>query len=180
MASYWVFGNGKDIFDVLKILGDVALPVVGALLAFFINKRSKSFESVMKQRVAKYVALSPLLNDIYTYRMELGDYLSRKPEDILAAKREADRQLWTFEYLFSKRFRDAYHGFMVASFKMFNAKGTRALIRVKKAPYRQPSTTEGWPGYSDEEVPAEEYRGMYQRLQEEIARDLTGTKWRAG
>lgn len=178
-ASYWVFGNGKDVFDVVKILGDAALPIVGAVLAFFINKRSKNFESVMEQRVEKYVTLSPLLNDIFTYRMELGDYLSRKPEEILTAKRDADKLVWTFEYLFSQRFRDAYHQFMVASFKMFNAKGTRALIRVKKAPYRIAPTTQGWEGFSDEEVPMEEYRNVYRALQEAIARDLTGTRWRA-
>ena len=49
----------------------------------------------------------------------------------LEAKRKADHEFWTFEYLWSPEFRKRYHDFMRQTFATFGGKGTRARIRVK-------------------------------------------------
>src|SRR5436853_539438 len=90
--------------ELLRTAATVAVPVVLAVAAHVLNRRQKSFEAAMSEKVKHYSYLSPFLNQIFAYRYRVGDFLDRSPESVLEAKRRADHEFWTFEYLWSEDF----------------------------------------------------------------------------
>jgi hypothetical protein len=158
--------------ELLRTAAAVAVPFVLVWAGHALQRRQKFFEAVMTEKVRHYTVLSPLLNLIFSYRMRVGDFLERTPESVLDAKRRADQEFWTFEYLWSADFRAAYHDFMNAAFKAFNEEGTKALIRVDGNVHPVKPTTTGWPAFTGEAVDRKAWGAVYGRLKAAIARDL--------
>src|SRR5919199_1644123 len=102
----------------------------------------------MSEKVKHYSYISPLLNQIFAYRYRVGDFLDRSPESVLEAKRKADHEFWTFEYLWSNEFRRLYHEFMLDSFSVYGPEGTRALLRVNGSLYPVKPSTPGWDAFT--------------------------------
>jgi len=75
----------------------------------------------MSERISDW-HIKSLLNKIYALSPEtrrlLGSIAGRDSD----AKREVDKEFWTFEYLWSQSFKDAYYSFMKESFDMFRGK----------------------------------------------------------
>jgi hypothetical protein len=158
--------------EVVKALASVSVPFVLVWAAHRLQRKQKSLEAVMGEKARHYATLSPLLNVIFSYRFRVGDFLDRAPETVLEAKRRADQEFWTFEYLWSDQFRLAYHLFMVAGFSVFGAEGTKARIRADGTLYPVKSATPGWEAFSGEPVDREELGRLYAELKTAIARDL--------
>jgi hypothetical protein len=158
--------------ELIRTAASVAIPFVLVWAAHTLQRRQKSFEAVMSEKARHYAALSPLVNKVFAFRMELGDFLLWAPEEILAAKRKADEAFWTFEYLWSEDFRRVYLAFMDDSFKMWGPKGSMALIRVVGAPYLRPPSYQGWKGFSGDKVDRARLARLYADLKAAIARDL--------
>ena len=78
--------------DLIRTAASVAIPFVLVWAAHMLQRRQKFFESVMSEKAKHYAAISPLINKVFAYRMELGDYLLWAPEEVLAAKRKADEE----------------------------------------------------------------------------------------
>ncbi len=169
------FAGGSEfrlVLDLVRTLASLAVPFVLIWAAHRLQRKQKFFEAVMSEKVKHYAQISPLLNQIFSYRFRVGDFLDRTPESILEAKRKADHQFWTFEYLWSDEFRLAYHQFMDDSFKTFGAEGTKALIRANGHLYKIQSEIPGWAGFSNEEVDREKLGPLYANLKSAIARDM--------
>jgi hypothetical protein len=134
--------------------------------------RQKVAEAALAERIKRIGTISPLLNKIFAYRQRLGNFLDCSPEDILSAKREADREFWTFEYLWSQAFKDAYDQFMRESFEMFRAEGKRAGIHAESKYYPKKAATAGWDAFTERAVDKKLNKEIYNALQSAIARDL--------
>lgn len=158
--------------ETVKALASVSVPFVLVWAAHRLQRKQRSFEAVMGEKVRHYGQLSPLLNVIFSYRFRVGDFLDRAPETVLEAKRRADQEFWTFEYLWSDEFRLAYHQFMREGFSVFGAEGTKARIRVDGSLYPVKSSTPGWEAFSGEAVDRADLGKQYAELKTAIARDL--------
>ena len=158
--------------DLVKTLASLSVPFILVWAAHRLQRRQKFFEAVMGEKVRNYGQLSPLLNVIFSYRFRVGDFLDRAPETVLEAKRKADQQFWTFEYLWSDQFRLAYHKFMQDGFAMFGAEGSKARIRVNGEFYPVKSSTPGWEAFSGEPADRAVLGKLYAELKTAIARDL--------
>jgi hypothetical protein len=170
-----IFAESDDVSRALELIrtaAEVAVPVVLAVAAHSLQKRQKVFEAVMAEKVRHYGYLSPLLNHVFAYRFRVGDFLDRSPESVLEAKRKADHEFWTFEYLWSEEFRRAYHAFMADCFSVFGAEGTRGRIRAEGKYYPIRPTTPGWDAFTGEDVDRKRLGELYAALKRAIARDL--------
>jgi hypothetical protein len=163
--------SGIDLLEMVKALGSLTTPIVVAAVAYLFQRRQKRFEATISEKARYYAAISPLLNRIYSYRKLVNDYLDRSPEEILQAKREADRVFWTHIYIWSPEFRRAYQAFMGDAFAMWQ-KGGRAVLRVDGRNYAIGPSTPGWQGFSGEPTDDVVWDAIYRRLQWAIAHDL--------
>ncbi len=162
----------RIVVDVLQALSSVAVPFVLVWAAHVLQRKQKFAEAVTAEKVKHYEAISPHLNVIFSFRFRVGDFLDRSPESVLEAKRKADLEFWTFEYLWSDEFRAAYHAFMEDGFKIWGKEGSKALIRAEAQFYRVPPNTHGWEGFSGDPVDREHLGKLYNALKTAIARDL--------
>jgi hypothetical protein len=162
----------KLALELIRTAASLAVPFVLVWAAHMLQRRQKYFEAVMSEKVKHYGTLSPLMNLIFSYRMRVGDFLERNPESVLEAKRKADHEFWTFEYLWSPDFRIAYHEFMDKAFQAFNKEGTKALIRVDGNLYPLKPTTPDWVAFTGEDVDRKAWAALYAKLKASIAHDL--------
>jgi hypothetical protein len=160
------------VVETVKALASVSVPFVLVWAAHRLQRKQKFFDAVMGEKVRHYGLLSPLLNVIFSYRFRVGDFLDRAPETVLEAKRRADQEFWTFEYLWSDEFRLAYHHFMKDGFSVFGPEGSKARIRVDGHLYPVKSGTPGWEAFSGEAVDRVVLGKLYAELKTAIARDL--------
>lgn len=158
--------------ELVRTAASLAVPFVLVWAAHRLQRKQKFFEAVMSEKVKHYGYISPLLNTIFSYRFRVGDFLDRTPESVLDAKRRADHEFWTFEYLWSDEFRRTYFAFMNDSFKVFGAEGTKALIRAEGQFYHIKPCTPKWAGFSEEAADRERVGKLYAELKAAIARDL--------
>lgn len=158
--------------DLVKTLASLAVPFILVWAAHRLQRRQKFFDAVMGEKVRHYGQLSPLLNLIFSYRFRVGDFLDRPPETVLDAKRRADQEFWTFEYLWSDEFRLAYHHFMRDGFSVFGAEGSKARVRADGNLYPVKSSTPGWEAFSGDAVDRAVLGKLYAELKTAIARDL--------
>lgn len=161
-----------NFVEIAKAVGAVATPIAVAILAYTFQSRQKVAEAAMAERIKRIGTMSPLLNKIFSYRQRVGNFLDCKPEDILSAKREADREFWTFEYLWSLAFKDAYHEFMHESFDMYRGEGKKAGIRAESNYYPIQASDPGWVAFTDDTVTKKQNEEIYNALQSVIAKDL--------
>lgn len=169
----------KLVLEVFSTLASVSVPFVLVWAAHRLQRQQKSFEAVMGEKLKHYAVISPLCNLIYTYRARISDHHDRTPESVLEAKRRADHEFHTFEYLWSDGFRRAYAEFMAESFRMFNPEGGNALIRADAAHHRVKPSLPGWPGFTGERVDRARAGVLYGRVKEAMAHDLGFPDYRA-
>lgn len=119
-------------------LGVLALtPVVVAIVGFFVTRALKQREydhdaAERRREICKalYDDVGPLLNRIYCYITDLGDYGTYTPPDIIQAKRDADRTFYTYRTLWSETTRQAYAAFMAQAFETHTGVGVPAKVRA--------------------------------------------------
>ena len=158
--------------EIAKAVGALATPFVVAVVAYAFQRRQKVAEATMTERVRRIGAMSPLLNKIYSYRQRIGNYLEWSPDEILAAKREADREFWTYEYLWSQDFHKAYHEFMDGAFETHRGEGNRAGIRAESRGYPKQTKTPGWVAFTEQPLDKAHHHNHYKSLQSGIAKEL--------
>jgi hypothetical protein len=166
-----------NVVEIAKAIGALATPIAVAGFAYVLQRRQRTLEAAMAERVKHISVLSPLINRIYCYRQRVGAFLDCSPEQTLDAKREADREFWTFEYLWSTRFRNSYHVFMYESFDMYAGEGQKAAIKAQSSYYPKKATTPGWTAFDETPVNKQQNKAAYDKLQEAIAIDLGFQAW---
>lgn len=158
--------------EVAKALGALATPVVVVIVAYIFQRRQKLAEAAMTERIKRIARISPLLNRIFSYRHRVGNFLDCTPEDILNAKREADHEFWTFEFLWSPEYKEAYHRFMEECFVINRGEGNKAGIRAESRYYPKKASTPGWEAFTGEDVDKAKNQAAYNLVQSVTARDL--------
>lgn len=166
------YNNVSLVLDIIRTLSSLAIPVVLIVIGQRLQRKQKRFEAIMSEKLKHYAILCPLINQIFSYRQRVGSFLDRSPEAILEAKRLSDQEFWTFEHLWSKRFKEKYLSFMNESFTTWGEEGTKALIRAERQYYSIPPAIPNWEGFSDEKVDRRLYASHYQELKLAIADDL--------
>ncbi len=167
------------ICNVAQAVGTVATPLVVAILGARFIHRQTIQEAALSEKAKHYGAISPLINRIFSYRRMVGDFLERKPEDILRAKRDADHEFWTYYYIWSDRFIAAYNSFMEDSFATFGEHGTKALIHadpryypIGPDPKTQNANGQPWRGFSGKPVDLKQLTSLYKEVLGAISKDM--------
>jgi len=158
--------------EVAKALGALATPVVVVIVAYLFQRRQKVAEAAMAERIKRIALISPLLNRIFSYRHRVGAYLDWSPEEVLQAKREADREFRTYEFLWSPEYREAYHRFMEECFSTNRGEGNKAGIRAHARHYPKKASTPNWEAFTGEEADKVRNQEAYNQVQLVTARDL--------
>lgn len=98
------------------------------------DQKSERFAQVVKYRVALWEKISPRMNDIYTYFLYVGQWKDLYPIDILNAKRELDKLIYSNRPFFTIGFLSRYDTFMSETFLMGNA--WKVDAKLKSPPIR--------------------------------------------
>jgi hypothetical protein len=158
--------------EVAKALGALATPVVVVVVAYLFQRKQKLAEAAMTERIKRIALISPLLNQIFSYRHRVGGYLDWSPEEILQAKRDADREFRTYEFLWTPEYREAYHRFMEECFATNRGAGNKAGIRADERHYPKKASTPNWEAFTGEEADKGRNQEAYNQVQSITARDL--------
>lgn len=96
------------------------------------NKIEDNNKRVFQQRQDIYNKIGPLLNDIYSYYMYVGQWKQLSPIDIIKNKRELDKIIYTNIPYFdtASSFLESYNSFMNAAFSTYQGWGKDALLRT--------------------------------------------------
>lgn len=167
------------ICNVIQSLGATATPLVVAIIGARYIRRQSLHEASISEKAKHYSVICPLINRIYSYRLMVGDFLERKPEEILKAKREADHEFWAYHYIWSEAFIANYNEFMDESFSTFGKHGTKALINaeshyypIQPEPSPSGSNVPAWQGFSNKPVDRAQLANLYRKIGDSISNDL--------
>jgi hypothetical protein len=125
-------------------------------------------KTVVAERMKVYDDIAPKLNDIYCYYEFVGGWKSLKPEDIIARKRDLDKDIYSYSIVFDSDFLNAYDKFMVQTFSTFSGLNKDAKLRTTSTrPDRGPTTVE----FTEEDNRANIF-DAYWELQKRAAKTL--------
>ncbi len=96
------------------------------------NKIEDNNKRVFQQRQDIYNKIGPLLNDIYSYYMYVGQWKQLSPIEIIEHKREIDKIIFTNIPYFdtASKFIKSYTTFMEAAFRTNQGWGKDAFLRT--------------------------------------------------
>lgn len=164
--------------EVAKLVASLSVPVAVLVLGLMLERRKVANQELTKKRIAVFDAVAPRLNDIFCFHRAVGHWATLDPERVIAAKRDADRQIHVYRALFSADFFAAYQGFMAASFEMFSAPegGSPAKLRLDLA-HVSPEMGARWQDswrerVSETPTPIGELTAAYQRVMTAFAREI--------
>jgi hypothetical protein len=118
-----------------SFLTPVAIVVVGYFIQNAVSQADrewKSGERRAEQREKVYAELGPLLNIIYCYVDDVGDYTRFSPEEVIDKKRSADRLFFTYHSYWSASTKTAYDSFMRSCFEISQG-GYATDAKIKSA-----------------------------------------------
>ncbi|MBL8698865.1 MAG: hypothetical protein JNK67_10860 [Alphaproteobacteria bacterium] len=164
--------------ELAKLLASLSVPVAVLVLGLMLERRKVANQELTRKRIAVFDAVAPKLNDILCFYRAVGHWATLDPDRIVAAKRDADRQVHIYRALFSAEFFAAYKSFMTASFEMFSdpAGGAPAKLRLDPA-HCAAEMGKGWQDawrarISDRPTPVAEFGAAYDRLMIAFAREI--------
>jgi hypothetical protein len=124
------------VLDVVKTVAAVAVPVVVAVVGYWLSRRLKLWEAsqwrnqeLIKARLQYYGQLAPMINDVMCYLTFVGRWKELTPPEVIKIKRDMDRVFFCVAPLFSQQAFDAYAGFVQACFDEYGEWGQDARIR---------------------------------------------------
>ncbi len=140
-AVFWVEGVkmfGLDFYQTLDIAVAVLTPLTILFASVWFSARAarqseknQKFSELVEKRVALWDKLAVPLNDIYTYFLFVGDWRALTERDMIAAKRNVDKIVFSYRPFFSLTFFDAHVAFMNAAFKIYGGQsGDDAKLRT--------------------------------------------------
>lgn len=89
-------------------------------------------KQILQEKQKIYAKLGIDLNIIYIYVSDIGDYRSFKPLEVIAKKRLADRQFWSYLPYWSATTQRHYTDFMDAAFRTFVGVGKDAKLKATR------------------------------------------------
>jgi len=129
----------KYKLEVWKVLISILTPIVLVALTYVVNnsiqdrgEKLKREEQVLSEKQRIYSELGKKLNVIYIYAVDIGDFGSYSPPEIIKIKREADRQFYMYLPYWSENSKKLYEDFTNSAFQPYGKSGSPAKIRATK------------------------------------------------
>lgn len=120
-----------------KVFLSILTPLVLLALTYVVNNAIQEKgaaltrqEQILSEKQKIYSDLGPRLNSIYIYIVDVGDFRSYTPLQIVKAKREADQKFFTYRPYWSAKTEKSYDAFMSAAFQTYNGAGLPAKIKT--------------------------------------------------
>ncbi|MDY7096133.1 MAG: hypothetical protein SX243_24425 [Acidobacteriota bacterium] len=162
--------------EVAKLVASCLTPIALVLVAYFLNKRLKDIEQiqwanqkVVEVRIELFRQIAPKLNDLLCFFTYVGNWKELKPPDIVARKRELDREFHVNAPLFPGGVLDAYFILTGLCFKTFSGWGKDAKIRsdfIRREQALGENWMESWEHYFEPEsvVELRQIQNAYNKL----------------
>ena len=122
--------------EIAKLLVSILTPLSVVILGWFISRRMKRIEQfqwanqkLIEKRLLLYDQLAPQLNKLLCFYIWVGNWKDISPKDITDIKRELDKVVSIYRYLFSANFYERYRNFMDTLFIVYTGPGLDAKIR---------------------------------------------------
>ncbi len=127
--SYW------NSLEIAKLLVTIVSTLIVGLIAWFLERFvSRAYrtillnQKVVEQRLDVYNQVVPLLNDLYCYHTFVGHWKTLTPQQILDIKRNLDKQIHIYKFLFSDKFFSRYSNFIDLCFETRTGFGEDAKL----------------------------------------------------
>lgn len=147
-AKYWQ--------EWAKVFVSILTPVTIVILTYFVtnalNRQQSDLrksEQILQEKQKTYANIGNILNKIYVYIKDVGDYRAYTPGEILLLKRDADRLFHAYRPYWSSETREAYYEFISACFRTYTGNGQNAMIRSVTDQKRAAYTIDGKKWESD-------------------------------
>ena len=135
--------------EITKLFLGFLTPVVVAIGGYVVTKSMRKLEArllvsqkVVERRLELFDKMAPLLNDLYSYFNQVGQWKELTPPALVANKRTLDKLFYVNKPLFSEPFEAKYFGFILNDcFKAYGGHGTNARLRCSYEPYQ---SLAGW------------------------------------
>jgi hypothetical protein len=158
--------------EVAKLTVSLTGPIVTLVVGLWIKRvvdrieqRRWETQNTIKWRLSVFERLAPKLNLLYSAFTYVGRWKELTPPDLVNLKRDLDEVVFTYEFLWSKGFREQYKGLMEACFELNQGPGKSARIAANVEMYRKAHSN--WdPRWDDMFVPVDQRtkRADVQRL----------------
>lgn len=123
-----------------KVLLSILTPLVLVALTYVVNNAIQEKgavltrqEQILSEKQKIYSDFGSRLNMIYIYVVDVGDFRSFTPIQIVKAKREADQKFFMYRPYWSAKTEQNYNTFMSAAFQVYNGAGLPAKIKTSSA-----------------------------------------------
>lgn len=154
-------------------------PVIILILGIVINNSVKTAERSVSLRSEVYRKIGGDLNDIYAYVNFVGGWKSMTPEEVVAKKRNVDKEMYTYRPFFSEELFATYKRFMDETFAAYGGAGKDARIRSDIATAdgdRRKDSTKEWKENWEDRFTKEQNKDAQERAYNDfltqLARDL--------
>ena len=139
-----IVSSDWNSLEIVKLITSLLMPAAMLFVGIWLDRRIKEFEhrqwfnqKVIEKRLAVYEELTPKLNDIMCYFLQIGTWKERNPNEIIDMKREIDKIAYVYAPLFSPKFLSRYNEFMGLCYAMFRGAGKDAQLRTEAHIYRE-------------------------------------------
>lgn len=178
----------RDWVDCVKFVAELIGPVATAIFAYLILKATNRLEhsqwrnqKLIERRIEAWDKVAERINGIFCYCMRVGNWKDVSPLDVIAWKREVDRNIHIQRPYFSSDFFERYTKFMETCYSTYQGHGVDAKINVvmqnHKTAYSASWLSEWEAMFSGRPSTEDEIKASYAALQEQISRELgTGTE----
>lgn len=123
-----------------KVLLSILTPLVLVALTFVVNDAIqqrgaalKREEQILAEKQKIYAEMGKMLNVIYVYVADIGDFSSYTPQRVIEMKRETDRQFFMYRPYWSEATEEKYNDYMKAAFETYIGAGLPAKINASKS-----------------------------------------------
>ncbi|MET4726149.1 hypothetical protein ABIF63_010255 [Bradyrhizobium japonicum] len=164
--------------EIAKLAVSLTGPIVALVVGIWIKQvvdrieqRRWETQNTIKWRLSVFERLAPKLNLLYSAFSYVGRWKELAPPDLINLKRDLDEIVFTYEFLWSKEFREKYQALMEACFELNQGPGKSAKIAANVEMYR--AAHSNWdPRWDDMFVPVEQRskRADIQRLVDAVLR----------
>jgi hypothetical protein len=140
IAAEATAASGWTSLEIAKLVAAIATPivvlVVGWLVTNRLQKQINTEDKLIEKRIAVFDRVAPQYNDLLTYLLYWGNWQKLTPVEVVAKKRELDKDIHVYSWLFKGDIVDAHNAFMAVCFDTYRGKGLSAAIRSDAAPRR--------------------------------------------
>lgn len=122
-------------YEILKLIVQILTPVTVLGLGWYFNQRLKkidfrhwSNQKVIEKRLKLYDEIAPKLNMLLCFYIWKGDWKNISPDHVLEAKRELDKTLIIYKYLFDDSVFSSYESYIELLFETYSKRGASAKL----------------------------------------------------